>query len=279
VGTSEIKRYQFITFHQSYSYENFVEGICAETDDDGNIHYDVKPGVFWKFCQQAQGDPDHSYALFIDEINRGNVSGIFGELISLIECDKREKLHATLPYSKKDFFVPKNLYIFGSMNTADRSIDALDSALRRRFAFVEMPPNPELLLEPTFTPKHLSVDLCALLKAINRRVEFLLDRDHKIGHSYFMSIQAETAADELANLQAAFRNQIIPLLEDYFYGNLEKVQMVLGDKFIISDEQGKELTAECLMCGWDAIELPDKNSLKVADLSNLTEEDFSDLIK
>lgn len=278
VGSTEIKRYQFITFHQSYSYENFVEGICAETDENGNIHYDVKPGVFWTFCQKAKNDPDHKYALFIDEINRGNVSGIFGELISLIEPDKRAKLHITLPYSKTDFYVPDNLYIFGSMNTADRSIDALDSALRRRFAFVEMAPKPELLLEPAFAPKYLPVDLCALLKAINRRVEFLLDRDHKIGHSYFMTVQAESAADELANLQAAFQNQIIPLLEDYFYGNLEKVQMVLGNKFIVSDE-AQELTSACLMCNEDVVEYQDKISLKIADISKLEAADFCELIK
>lgn len=279
LGTSEIKRYQFITFHQSYSYENFVEGISAETDDNGNIHYDVKPGSFWTFCQKAKNDPDHNYALFIDEINRGNVSGIFGELISLIESDKREKLSIVLPYSKMDFYVPKNLYIIGSMNTADRSIDVLDSALRRRFAFVEMPPKPELLQGPDFAPKHLSVDLSALLKALNRRVEFLLDRDHKIGHSYFMKIQAETAEAELENLQTAFQDQIIPLLEDYFYGNLEKVQMVLGTKFIVAEEEYAELTADCLMCGEDAAEFPEKICLKVADISKLTEADFCGLIK
>lgn len=277
-GVSEIKRYQFVTFHQSYSYENFVEGISAETDEDDNIHYKVKTGIFKDFCQTAQDNPDHKYALFIDEINRGNVSGVFGELISLIEADKRGKLHTTLPYSKTDFYVPENLYIFGSMNTADRSIDALDSALRRRFAFVEMPPRPELLSGDEFKPKHLSVDLCALLKALNRRVEFLLDRDHKIGHSYFMTIQAETAEKELANLQASFKNQIIPLLEDYFYGNLEKVQMVLGRKFIVPDEE-QELTSACLMCGEDVVEFQDKVSLKVADISTLTEADFAELIK
>ena len=277
--TTEIIRYKFITFHQSYSYENFVEGICAETDENGNIHYEVNPGIFWKFCQQAQSDPDHNYALFIDEINRGNISGIFGELISLIEEDKRERLHVTLPYSRKDFFVPKNLYIFGSMNTADRSIDVLDTALRRRFDFVEMAPNPELLNKPDYAPKCMSIDLCALLKSINRRVEFLLDRDHMIGHSYFMKIQAQNADDELRNLQKTFKNQVIPLLEDYFYGNLEKVQMVLGDKIIVPDDQGKDLKPDCLMCIADDIDYQEKISLKVADLSKLTVEDFSGLIK
>ena len=274
-----IKRYQFITFHQSYSYENFVEGICAETDEDGNIRYDVKPGVFWKFCQLAQNDPEHSYALFIDEINRGNVSGIFGELITLIESDKRGVLHLMLPYSRKDFCIPKNLYIFGSMNTADRSIDALDSALRRRFSFEERVPKPELLLDPVFTPRHLHIDLCALLKAINRRVEFLLDRDHKIGHSCFMHIQADSYEKELTNLKNAFKNQIIPLLEDYFYGNLEKVRMVLGKKFIVSEEADGVLNSDCLMCDTDAVDFQDKTSLKVADISKLTEEDFKNLIK
>ena len=276
---TEIRRYQFITFHQSYSYENFVEGICAETDEDGNIRYDVKPGTFWKFCQQALNDPGHDYALFIDEINRGNVSGIFGELITLIECDKRGELHVILPYSKKDFFIPKNLYIFGSMNTADRSIDALDSALRRRFSFVEMVPKPELLATPDFAPKHLHIDLCALLKSINRRVEFLLDRDHKIGHSYFMSIQAESFNEELTNLKTAFKDKIIPLLEDYFYGSLEKVRMVLGERVVVPEESDGELTSDCLMYGEDAVDFQDKTSLKVADISELSEEDFNNLIK
>ena len=276
---TDIERYQFITFHQSYSYENFVEGICAETDEDGNIRYEVKPGIFWKFCQQALNDPGHDYALFIDEINRGNVSGIFGELISLIESDKRGELHVNLPYSKRDFSIPKNLYIFGSMNTADRSIDALDSALRRRFSFVEMVPKPELLAKPDFAPKYLHTDLCSLLKSLNRRVEFLLDRDHKIGHSYFMNIQASNADEELANLKTTFKDKIIPLLEDYFYGNLAKVRMVLGDRFIVPEEPNGELTSDCLMCGEDAVDFQDKTSLKVADISGLTEEDFSSLIK
>ena len=275
---TEIKRYQFITFHQSYSYENFVEGICAD-DEDGNIRYYVKPGVFWKFCQLAQNDQEHSYALFIDEINRGNVSGIFGELITLIENNKRGVLHLMLPYSKKDFCIPKNLYIFGSMNTADRSIDALDSALRRRFSFEEMVPQPELLSEPDSKLKSLSIDLCELLKAINRRVEFLLDRDHKIGHSYLMHIQADSYEEELTNLKNAFKNQIIPLLEDYFYGNLEKVRMVLGEKFIVSEEADGVLKSDCLMCDTDAVDFQDKTSLKVADISKLTEEDFKNLIK
>ena len=276
---TDIERYQFITFHQSYSYENFVEGICAETDEDGNIRYDVNPGIFWKFCQQALNDPGHDYALFIDEINRGNVSGIFGELISLIESDKRGELHVNLPYSKRDFSIPKNLYIFGSMNTADRSIDALDSALRRRFSFVEMVPKPELLAKPDFAPKYLHTDLCSLLKSLNRRVEFLLDRDHKIGHSYFMNIRASNADEELANLKTTFKDKIIPLLEDYFYGNLAKVRMVLGDRFIVPEETNGELTSDCLMCGEDAVDFQDKTSLKVADISGLTEEDFSSLIK
>ena len=118
-----------------------------------------------------------------------------------------------------------------------------------------------------------------MLKSINRRVEFLLDRDHKIGHSYFMKIQAQSAEDELRNLQTAFKNQIIPLLEDYFYGNLEKVQMVLGDKIIVPDDQGKDLKADCLLCGTDVIDFQEKISLKVADLTKLTVEDFSGMIK
>ena len=277
----EVKRYEFITFHQSFSYENFVEGIKAQTDEDsGELQYVVEPGIFQKTCNIARQNPEEPYALFIDEINRGNVSGIFGELISLIEENKREggaeELKTILPYSRKSFSVPANLFIIGSMNTADRSIDALDSALRRRFSFVEMAPRPELLSEAEWKPRFLSVDLADLLESLNRRVEFLLDRDHRIGHSYFMKIRGESKEAELENLQTVFRDQIIPLLEDYFYGNLEKVAMILGPGFI---EKTDCLTGDCLLETDDIADLPEKTIRKVADLSKLTEDDFESLIK
>ena len=276
-----VKRYEFITFHQSFSYENFVEGIKAQTDEDsGQLQYVVEPGIFQKICNIARQNPDEPYAIFIDEINRGNVSGIFGELISLIEENKREggteELKTILPYSRNSFSVPANLFIIGSMNTADRSIDALDSALRRRFSFVERAPQPELLSKAEWKPGFLSIDLAALLESLNRRVEFLLDRDHRIGHSYFMKIRAESREAELENLRIVFRDRIIPLLEDYFYGNLEKVAMILGPKFI---EKKGCLTGDCLLETDDVADLPEKTIRQVADLSEFMEDDFESLIK
>jgi 5-methylcytosine-specific restriction endonuclease McrBC GTP-binding regulatory subunit McrB len=175
-----------------------------------------------------------NYVLIIDEINRGNVSAIFGELITLIEKDKRagadEELSVMLPYSKQEFSVPKNVYIIGTMNTADRSIEALDTALRRRFSFTEMRPDPELLADTGTVGTHEgmieNIDVVKLLDTINRRIEKLIDKDHQIGHAYFLNI------DTLADLKVVFRDKVIPLLEEYFFGDLGKISLVLGKSFI-----------------------------------------------
>lgn len=166
------------------------------------------------------------YVLIIDEINRGNVSQIFGELITLIETDKREgkkeALSLTLPYSKKEFSVPSNVHLIGTMNTADRSVEALDSALRRRFSFEFLPPDeskvPELLGE--------NIPLRKVFSAINDRLTYLLDEDHQIGHSYFISIK------DLDDLKHCFQNKIIPLLREYFFKDFGKIRMVLGNGFV-----------------------------------------------
>ena len=169
-----------------------------------------------------------NHVLIIDEINRGNVSAIFGELITLLEEDKRkgnpEHTEVKLPYSGKEFSVPNNVYIIGTMNTADRSVEALDTALRRRFSFVEMQPNPEILSEVE------NVDLSKLLETINKRIEVLIDKDHQIGHSYFIGIQ------DIEDLKRTFKDKIIPLLEEYFYGDFGKIGLVLGGEFIKSVE-------------------------------------------
>jgi len=145
-ASETISRYEFVTFHQAYSYEDFVEGIRPELDEEsGELSYSPQDGVFRRICQRAEADPEHRYAIFIDEINRGNVAKIFGELITLIETDKRTSgdkgMRITLPYSREPFGVPKNLDIYGTMNTADRSIALLDTALRRRFRFKELMPD------------------------------------------------------------------------------------------------------------------------------------------
>lgn len=318
----------FTTFHQSLSYEDFIEGIKPETIDS-NVTYEVKDGIFKTICKNAfskeitsdnfedvyqklldeidnsvdnklvletlvhakeftiyknsknnirfHSNTEKAYeavikkevlehylktgevldwapytksvanyiiekynytqneviepkphVLIIDEINRGNVSAIFGELITLLEEDKRkgnpEHTEVKLPYSGKEFSVPNNVYIIGTMNTADRSVEALDTALRRRFSFVEMQPKPDILSEVE------GVDLSKLLKTINERIEMAIDKDHQIGHSYFIGIE------DIDGLIRTFKDKIIPLLEEYFYGDFGKIGLVLGEAFIESVE-------------------------------------------
>lgn len=225
-----IKHYDFVTFHQSFAYEDFIEGIKPILPENGeettDLGYAIEDGVFKKLCLRAKNDPDNRYAIFIDEINRGNVSAIFGELITLIEIDKRtgakNELSIKLPYSKKEFSVPSNLDIYGTMNTADRSVEALDTALRRRFEFKEMMPNYDVITNE----KVEGISLSEVLKRINQRIELLIDRDHTIGHSYFVGVNT---AEKLAN---AFNNRIVPLLQEYFYGDYGKIGLVLGDGFV-----------------------------------------------
>ena len=321
---------KFVTFHQSFSYEDFVEGIRAETDDNGQLSYDVKAGVFKEICEDAQIEIDakqnnvsapieasinsaidqlitqakteemifHTkrgaeikvssnsagtlfaltstgsnitlsirhirnylktqsdiivdqksyewaianslrseveyaksiekvkpYVLIIDEINRGNISRIFGELITLIEDSKRQgaddALSVTLPYSKDDFSVPDNVYIIGTMNSSDRSLTGLDIALRRRFTFIEMPPKPEFLTGVEV----MGLDIRKLLEVINQRIEVLLDRDHCIGHANFMTLQKDPS---LTNLAQIFKQKIIPQLQEYFFDDWSKINMVLN---------------------------------------------------
>lgn len=227
----------FTTFHQSMSYEDFVEGIKPITNDDGNVVYEVRDGIFKKLCDAAKNDATNNYVLIIDEINRGNVSQIFGELITLLEDDKRlgtdNEITVNLPYSSamnrnaEPFGVPKNLYIIGTMNTADRSVEALDTALRRRFEFVEMMPDVTLL-ENDEDKK--------ILETINSRIVALKDREHQIGHSYFMNYDTNNR-DEC--LKRIFKNKIVPLLQEYFYGDYKKIGLVLGVSFVKKEETCK----------------------------------------
>nr|WP_240328659.1 AAA family ATPase [Helicobacter suis] len=175
------------------------------------------------------------YILIIDEINRGNITKIFGELITLIEPSKRigneESLEVTLPYSQESFGVPNNLYIIATMNTADSSIALLDIALRRRFSFVEMMPKPTLL-----STNCGGVDLQELLKAINERIGFLLDQDHSIGHAYFLGLET------LQDLQDCFKNKIIPLLQEYFYDDHAKIDAVLNENGMLEAKEFKDIS-------------------------------------
>ncbi|MFQ1638064.1 AAA family ATPase [Aeromonas veronii] len=181
---------------------------------------------------EAGATPSNKRVLIIDEINRGNVSRIFGELITLIEPSKRagasEALTTTLPYSKRPFSVPDNLYLIGTMNTADRSLAGLDIALRRRFVFEEMPPRAELLDGVVIEDEEHKVDVGRLLHTLNQRIEVLLDRDHCLGHAYFMPLKA-TAKPTLAQLGYIFQHQILPLLQEYFFEDWQRIAWVLND--------------------------------------------------
>jgi len=162
----------------------------------------------------------------IDEINRGNISKIFGELITLLEPSKRinasEQLRAILPYSGQNFGVPDNVYIIGTMNTADRSIAMIDTALRRRFSFIEMKPESATLRDVLVD----GIDIAAMLDTLNKRITVLLDREHTVGHSYLLPLKADPSIENLAGI---FENKILPLLQEYFYDDYEKIQLVLGD--------------------------------------------------
>ncbi|TAE07945.1 MAG: hypothetical protein EAZ95_17770 [Bacteroidetes bacterium] len=325
VGEGQI---QFVTFHQSFGYEDFVEGIkpVLSANNDAPIRYEIRSGVFKEMCINAKtpnasglqeaynklveklseeetitlntknskafsvylnenenlnlvvgnpptqrgsltkdtlqryinGEKVHhpSYAwgvvnylqthfnysdvdntpknfvLIIDEINRGNVAQIFGELITLIEESKRagkaEAIELVLPYSKDAFSVPANLYLIGTMNTADRSVEALDTALRRRFSFKEMRPDYALL------PTVEGVEVGKMLQTINTRIELLLDKDHAIGHSYFLGLET------IEDLRLAFENKLIPLLQEYFFGDFSKIGLVLGEAFVAPQKQDKK---------------------------------------
>ncbi|HDZ5086199.1 TPA: McrB family protein [Campylobacter jejuni] len=331
----------FTTFHQSYGYEEFVEGIKpvidSEKENSKEMEYEIKDGIFKELCEKAlenrdsiksfnsyiddlkekvkengdnlekyfqlpntkysiqyrggktfrikfdgmsknhrdypvsidnieklyktssidevynsayvrailnylksQGLEDYKekdektnlpYIIIIDEINRGNVSKIFGELITLIEPSKRigekEELKVTLPYSGEEFGVPKNVYIIGTMNTADRSITSLDTALRRRFEFVEMMPDPKELENVNYK----DVDLQELLTAINTRIEYLLDREKTIGHAFFIGVE------NLEDLKKVFQNKIISLLQEYFYNDYALIKAVLNDNGMIFEDK------------------------------------------
>ena len=184
------------------------------------------------------------YVFIIDEINRGNISKIFGELITLIETTKRsgegkkECISTKLPYSKEEFTVPDNVYIIGTMNTADRSIALMDTALRRRFKFEEMLPDYDLLKDIFVEDKGTKVNIGAMLKVINERIEYLYDREHTIGHAVFLEKMENDKIDiDINKLENIFKKNIIPLLQEYFYEDYEKIRIVLGDNAKNEDEQ------------------------------------------
>jgi len=266
------KRYSFVTFHQSYGYEEFVEGlrpILNNATETGDVKYEIRPGAFKELCNKARQSPNQRFAMVIDEINRGNISKIFGELITLIEPDKRDPLDGgkppielTLAYSGDRFSVPANVDIIGTMNTADRSLALLDIALRRRFDFVPLLPDTRAVKsadEPysaplaglTVSTAEGAIDVRIMLERMNERIEALYDRDHCIGHAYFTHLWGKTDGTERFDALAdTFRNRVLPLLEEYFFEDWRKIRLVLGDnqkpgpeQFITeSDEDEQDLS-------------------------------------
>ncbi|MBD1838893.1 AAA family ATPase [Coleofasciculus sp. FACHB-501] len=220
------KYIKIVTFHQAFAYEEFIEGLKPTTDVEGQVRYEVIDGVFKSICKQAELDPEHRYLLIVDEINRANIAKVIGELITLIEDDKRigerNELIVTLPYSGQKFGVPSNLYILGTMNTADRSIALLDIAIRRRFAFVELMPNPSLLKDKDID----GVQLDKLLAQLNHRIVALLSHDYQIGHSYFLDV------NDIEDLHFTWYHRVIPLLQEYFYNDGQRLQALIGEDFI-----------------------------------------------
>ncbi|QTE74001.1 AAA family ATPase [Clostridiales bacterium FE2010] len=227
------RRYAFVSFHQSFSYEDFIEGIRPEyVKETNSIDYSPKPGIFKALCKEAEQHPEKEYAIFIDEINRGNISEIFGELISLIEIDKRKgmanELSTILPYSKEPFIIPSNVNLFGTMNSADRSVGAIDIALRRRFKFIPMTPDSKIiadeLLRNRVNPEDIDgINVIKLFNTMNSRIELLLDRNHMLGQALFMSVRKS------ADIITIMKDKIVPLLEEYFFNDLQKIQLVFND--------------------------------------------------
>ena len=225
---SDIK-YTNPTYYYSISKElrHIDNGLNNNTKNENLTYEEIKQKVIHAIKNKELTKEDFKnapkYYLIIDEINRGNISNVLGELITLLEKDKRlgeeNEIITTLPYSKESFAVPPNLYIIGTMNTADRSIALLDIALRRRFGFMEIEPDYKALQDKNIE----GINLAELLEGLNKKIVELIDKDHRIGHSYFLNVK------DIEDLRFVWRYEIIPLLEEYFYGDFEGLKKVIGD--------------------------------------------------
>lgn len=274
---NHFRKVEWVFVDENIPIEEIYEvGLSQRTiykidEDKLKPEFFVNKGQLYEVNETVEKD----YVLIIDEINRGNVSSIFGELITLIETDKRagkdEELEVILPYSKQPFKVPHNVHIIGTMNTADKSIEALDTALRRRFSFIEMPPKPKLIETESLSGEVNGVvdgiNLKTLLKTINKRIEKLIDKDHKIGHSYFLKV------NDKPSLVHCFKNEVIPLLEEYFFGDYGKIGLVLGNSFITKDDSDDFEFAE--FDGYDADVSSDLKERSVYKIAKSKDWDFS----
>lgn len=222
------QRFSFVSFHQAYGYEEFVEGIRPHIADNGQMSYRVESGAFLRLCQQAKHDPSHRYAMLIDEINRANVARVFGELMSLIEPSKRagqtDSLSVNLAYSRQPFSVPSNVDIYATMNSQDHSLAPLDMAFRRRFEFIECQPQPQLLGK--VVANGIEIDLAKLLTTLNERISQNLAKDSQLGHSFLWGI------DSLQALSAAFSQSIIPQVAQACQHHGQILQAIFGQRFI-----------------------------------------------
>ena len=217
-----------VTFHPSYTYEDFIEGFRPVGGGAGGLSLALEDGVFKRVCRAAQANPGRKYLLLVDEINRGNVAKIMGELLTLLEPDKRG-LTLTLPQSKETFSVPPNVFLLGTMNTADRSIKLLDAALRRRFAFIECMPDTELL--QGVMVGDLALD--DFLDGLNQRIAKSEGREKQVGHSYLL-VDGQPV-DEVEEFAARFREEILPLLQEYCYDDYATLAKFIGSDLVNAD--------------------------------------------
>lgn len=224
----KIERFSLVSFHQAYGYEEFVEGIRPVPTASGHLNYKVKEGAFLLLCEEARKNPNHRYAMLIDEINRANVSRVFGELMSLIEPSKRagqaNAMSVNLAYSGNAFSVPSNVDIYATMNTQDHSLTPLDMAFRRRFRFEECEPQPQLLGQIFVDDK--VIDLAKILTNLNAKIRDILGKDSELGHSFLMGINS------LEDLALAFEQAIIPQVAQACQNNGAVLQGIFGKDLI-----------------------------------------------
>lgn len=229
-GSSGVPRVTMVTFHPSYGYEDFVEGFRPVESQESGLKLALTDGIFKRVCQRAAAKPDDAFVVFIDEINRGNLPRIFGELVTVLEADKRGSA-VVLAQSRQAFVVPDNVYIVGTMNTADRSIKMLDAAIRRRFAFHELMPDSRLLGGKKFGDLALE----DLLDYLNSQIAARVGREKKIGHSFFLL--DEEPVPDVEEFAKRFRYEIIPLLQEYCYEDYRTLADFLGSEIVDLEEQ------------------------------------------